>query len=68
MMRRCVTFVSFSECSARRLVISFLFYLNPDVMHIQYPTVGLGRTLDPRALALSQPSVVTTLARALKVY
>ena len=42
--------------------------LKPDVVHIQYPTVGFNRSLGPQALAIMLENVVTTIHEVSQVH
>jgi len=40
-------------------IVKTIRSVNPDIVHIQYPTVGFGKKLTPQLLSLIIPSVVT---------
>jgi glycosyltransferase involved in cell wall biosynthesis len=40
-------------------IVKTIRSVNPDIVHIQYPTVGFGKKLTPQLLSLVIPSVVT---------
>lgn len=42
--------------------------INPDIVHIQYPTVGFNRSLGPQGLSLCHPNVVVTVHEVSQVH
>jgi glycosyltransferase involved in cell wall biosynthesis len=49
-------------------IVNHIHKLNPDVTHIQYPTVGFNRSLGPQALSLKLKNTVATIHEVSQVH